>query len=65
MIQYTLKHNKKEILQVTKRKIKNKKINNSPPPKNQTPHFPQWVNETNLSSDWLSLIPIAHTDNGI
>lgn len=27
--------------------------------------FSEWINETNVSSDWLSLIPIAHTDNGI
>lgn len=35
---------------------------------NQTPHFyfsSEWINETNVSSGWLSLNPVAHTDNGI
>lgn len=39
------------------------------PPCPKTKHhiffFSEWINETNVSSDWLSLIPIAHTDNGI
>lgn len=49
-----------EILQVTKKETKTKL--RTPLKPNTT--FPQWVKEINLSSDWLSLIPIAHTDNG-
>lgn len=77
MIWYSFKHNKKKILQVTK-KPQTKKPNQTKPKislkilpptlsQNQTPHFffSEWINETNVSSDWLSLIPIAHTDNGI